>query len=146
MERLTTSSKKYECRCDKCYLEDWVYDQTGKYIDCEGCPMMKYVNKLADYEDAEEDGCLHRTQIAIGQTVYTNFAMSGWYLRDKDRPYKAKVVFIGLNDSKEMEFGFFNIAYEKLGCMMQFRFSDIGKSVFLTYEEAEQNLAEMQEE
>ena len=98
------------------------------------------MEQLKAYEDAEEQGLLHRTQVAIGQTVYTNFAMSGWYLRDKDRPYKAKVVFIGLNDSEEMGGGFFNIAYEKLGCMMQFRFSDIGKSVFLTKEEAEREL------
>ena len=95
------------------------------------------VDKLASYEDAEEQGLLQRTPVAIGQTVYTNFAMRGWYLRDKDRPYKAKVVFIGLNDSKEDGGGFFNISYEKLGCMMQFRFSDIGKGVFLAKEEAQ---------
>lgn len=107
------------------------------------CGFYKAIEKLYAYEDAEEQGLLHRTQVAIGQTVYTNFAMRGWYLRDKDRPYQAKVVFIGLNDSEEMGGGFFNIAYEKLGCMMQFRFSDIGKSVFPTKEEAERALAEM---
>lgn len=103
------------------------------------------VDKLAAYEDAEEEGLLHRTPVAIGQTVYTNFAMSGWYLRSKDRPYKAKVVFIGLNISKEDGGGFFNIAYERLGCMMQFRFSDIGKGVFLTAEEAKSALQKFRE-
>ena len=103
------------------------------------------IDKLAEYEDAEENGFLHRTPVAIEQTVYTNFAMKGWYLRSKERPYQAKVVFIGLNKSKEDSGGFFNIAYEKLGCMMQFRFSDIGKSVFLTREEAEQALQKLQE-
>lgn len=92
--------------------------------------------KLAEYEEAEEKGLLHRTKVAIGQTVYTDFAMRGWYLRDAAKPYQAKVVFIGLNNSEEMGGGFFNVAYEKQGCMMQFRFSDIGKSVFLTKEEA----------
>jgi hypothetical protein len=104
------------------------------------------INKLAEYEDAEEAGLLHKTHVAIGQTVYTNFAMRGWYLRDAARPYHAKVVFIGLNDVEAEGGGFFNISYEKLGCMMQFRFSDIGKSVFLTKEEAEAALQKKQEE
>ena len=54
MSRLTDESKKYECRCKECYLESWVYEQTKKYICCDGCPMMQYVNKLADYEDKYE--------------------------------------------------------------------------------------------
>lgn len=128
---------------------DYIHDEQGRAFTyypihfCGDCYIGEVIDKLAEYEDAEEKGRLHRTQVAIGETVYTNFAMSGWYLRDKDRPYKAKVVFIGLNESEEMGGGFFNIAYEKLGCMMQFRFSDIGKSVFLTKEEAEKKLAEM---
>lgn len=79
----------------------------------------------------------------VGDTVYTNLAMRGWYYRDKDRPYSAKVVFIGLNNFEEMGGGLFNVAYEKDGNMLQFRFSDIGKTVFLTKEEAEQKLKEL---
>lgn len=104
---------------------------------------MELLDELKAYRDAEEQGLLYRTKVAIGQTVYTNIAVSGWYLRCKDRPYKAKVVFMGLNDSEEMGGGFFNVEYEK-GYMMAFNFSDIGKSVFLTREEAERALAEMQ--
>lgn len=81
--------------------------------------------------------------VKVGDTVYTNFAMRGWYFRDKDRPYSARVCFIGLNDSEEMGGGLFNVVYGKHDNMMQFRFSDIGKSVFLTKEEAEQHLATM---
>ena len=73
------------------------------------------VDKLAAYEDAEESGLLHKTDVAIGQTVYTNFTMKGWYLRDAARPYHAKVVFIGLNDVEEEGGGFFNISYKKQG-------------------------------
>ena len=78
--------------------------------------------------------------VNVGDTVYTNFAMRGWYLRDKDRPYSARVCFIGLNNAKEMGGGLFNVVYGKHENMMQFRFSDIGKSVFLTKEEAEEDL------
>lgn len=80
----------------------------------------------------------------IGDTVYTNISMQGWYFRSKNRPYSAKVVFIGLNDSKEMGYGFINVLYnDRTGCMYQFNFADIGKFVFLTREKAEQALKEV---
>lgn len=77
------------------------------------------------------------TPIKVGDTVYTNLAMRGWYFRKNDRPYSARVCFIGLNNSEEMGGGFFNVVYGKHESMMQFRFSDIGKSVFISKEEAE---------
>lgn len=77
----------------------------------------------------------------VGDIVYTNFARQGWYLKNKDKPYSGKVVFIGLNDSKEMGFGFINVLYnDRNGCVYQFNFSDIGKIVFITREEAENHL------
>lgn len=76
----------------------------------------------------------------VGDVVYTNFAMQGWYYRDKDRPYSAKIVFMGLNNSEEMGGGLINVLFKKNGNMMQFRFSDIGKTVFHTREEAEKAL------
>ena len=72
----------------------------------------------------------------IGDSLWTNFSMSGWYLREKDKPYQVRVVFIGLNGSDEMGGGFVNVLYEKNGNMMQFNFSDIGKNIFYTKEEA----------
>ena len=74
----------------------------------------------------------------VGDTVYTNTAMQGWYYREKDRPYKARIVFVGVNDSEEMGYGFINVMFDKDQNMLQFRISDIGKTVFLTREEAEQ--------
>ena len=67
----------------------------------------------------------------IGDTVYTNCRMQGWYFREKDKPYKAKIVFIGLNGVDN----FMNIDFGN-GHMLQFPFSQIGKTVFLTEEEA----------
>lgn len=78
----------------------------------------------------------------VGQTVYTSVFMRGWYFRQKDKPYTAKIVFIGLNSSEEMGGGFFNVLYEKNDYMFSFRFADIGKTVFLTREEAEKALKE----
>lgn len=55
----------------------------------------------------------------------------GWYLRENNKPYKAKVVFIGINGVDN----FFNVQYES-GNMWEFKFSDIGNTVFLNPHEA----------
>lgn len=73
----------------------------------------------------------------VGDTVYTNVSMQGWYMRMKARPYKAKIAFIGINGTDN----FINVTFEN-GNMLQFKFSDFGKTVFLTREEAEKALAE----
>ena len=82
----------------------------------------------------------------LGDTLYTNFSMSGQYLRAKDRPYSVKVVFIGINSSPEMGGGFVNVEYEKNGHMFSFTFADFGKRVFLTRKEAKKALKEMERE
>ena len=76
----------------------------------------------------------------VDDTVYTNLSMQGWYYRTKDRPYKARIVFIGVNSSEKMGCGYINVLFEKGHNMMQFELSEIGKSVFLTREEAERAL------
>ncbi len=92
-------------------------------------------SKLKKYEDAEESGLLLRLPCKVGDTVWTNLAWNGWYLRESKMPYAANVVFIGLNDSEKMGGGIINVS-DKKGHMMQFTFADIGKTVFLTCEEA----------
>lgn len=99
------------------------------------------VCKLADYEDAEEQGLLLRLPVAIGQTVYTNHSMQGWYCRSSKRPYEAEVVYIGLNHCEESGGGYINISFKgKKGYMLSFTFREIGITWFLTKEEAEQAL------
>lgn len=93
--------------------------------------------RLQELVKAEKDGRLVVLPCKVGDKVWTNLAMSGWYLRDKDRPYSARVVFVGLNDSDKMGRGLINVVYGKHDNMMQFSFSEIGKTVFLTEEEAE---------
>lgn len=112
-------------------------DNELRYVDDER------VERLADYLIAYG---VTVTPVKIGDTVYTNLAMQGWYLRKKDRPYDAKVVFIGLNGSEEMGGGLFNVVCDNGEHMWQFSFSDIGNTVFLNKEEAEAILSESQEE
>lgn len=95
--------------------------------------------ELEHYEGLKEQGRMIELPCKVGDAVWTNLSISGWFLRQKDRPYEARVVFIGLNDSKDMGYGYINVLYRN-GNMFTFDFSDIGKSVFLTREEAEKAL------
>lgn len=110
---------------------------TGKY--CRGnFEATACIEKLAEYEDLEEQGKLLKLPCAVGDTIYTNCSMQGWYFRKENRPYMAKVVFIGFNG----EDNYINVDF-KNGRMLQFKFSDIGKTVFLIREEAEAALKAM---
>lgn len=90
--------------------------------------------RLNMYENLEEQDRLIKLPCTIGDTLYTNFAVQGWYFREKNKPYEIKVVFIGINGVDN----FINVAYEN-GNMLQFNFSDIGKRIFITREEAEKH-------
>lgn len=94
--------------------------------------------RLKEYEDLEEQGKLLKLPCAVGDTVYTNTSRQGWYFRKEKRPYEAKVVFIGINGAEN----FINVDFGN-GRMFKFRFSDIGKTVFLIKEEAEAALEQL---
>jgi len=96
--------------------------------------------RLKYYEDLEEQGKLLKLPCAVGDTVYTNHSMKGWYFREKGRPYAAEVVFIGINSTG----GFINVEIGA-GHMTQFQISDLGKRFFLTRKEAEAALKEVGE-
>lgn len=109
-------------------LEDIASKTDDDCRDCEGdCVRCAYEN-IADHLLANK---CHSFPCDIGDTVYTNCRMQGWYFREKDKPYEAKIVFIGLNGVDN----FMNVDFGN-GRMLQFPFSQIGKAVFLTEEEA----------
>lgn len=128
MERL-----KFE-ECKNC--RDWsgcivnCMDTCGKPIDA--------LKEFNTYKTLEEQGNLLKLPCAVGETVYTNTAIQGWHLKKKDRPYEVKVVFIGINGADNC----MHVAYDN-GCMSQFWFSEMGKTIFLTREEAETALKEL---
>lgn len=101
----------------------------------------KALNKLAGYEDLEEQGKLLKPPCAVGDTIYTNYSMQGWYFRKEKKPYAAKIVFIGINGADN----YINADFGN-GYMLQFKFSDIGKKFFLTKREAEQALKDLEGE
>ena len=139
MERLTMTSEKGGVA--------FTFDLDINCRPSEAMKILKLAEKLKVYEDAEEQGLLLRLPVAIGQTVYTNHSMQGWYCRSSKRPYEAEVVYIGLNNCEESGGGYINISFKgKKGYMLSFTFREIGITWFLTKEEAEQALAEMKGE
>nr|DAG47058.1 MAG TPA: hypothetical protein [Caudoviricetes sp.] len=100
----------------------------------------KVLTKLADYEDAEEQGLLVRLPCKVGDTVWDN---------DFGHPvsYEINAFSYGYCDSyvepnieDEIIFYYENYNGSITGA---FPMSEIGKSVFLTRDEAEKKLEEM---
>lgn len=124
VDRQIGNPNRWECECSRCDKPN------GWKNEC--------VKKLEEYEIEEEQGRIVVLPLKVGQCVYTNHSMTGWYMRKSERLYLGRVVFIGLNG----EDPYFNIIFGE-GKMLRYKFSDIGKTVFLTKEEAERALKEM---
>ena len=55
MKRLTRKADTYPCRiADGCPIEDWVLELGCEGDICGTCPVEKYINTLAMYEDMVE--------------------------------------------------------------------------------------------
>ena len=102
-----------------------------KYTNCDGgyCA----IEKLAAYEDAEEQRLLIRLPCKVGDTVYVptrNFVS------------ELRIILISIERDNVFFYWILNTGiYPNLN---GFTASDIGKMVFFTYEEAEAKLAEME--
>lgn len=115
----------------KCFCDN--YTLSG----CWECPVGKAIEKLADYEDLEEQGLLMRLPVKIGDMIWDN---------DFGHPvsYKIKAFSYGFCDSYvepniEDEIIFYYESYTR-SIAGAFPMSEIGKTVFLTREEAEKKL------
>lgn len=101
------------------------------------------IEKLADYEDLEEQGLLVRLPIKIGSTVWdNNFGYP--------QSYEIKAYSYGYCDSyveSDIEDQII-LYYENYSGSITgaFPMSEIGKTVFLTREEAKKKLEEMKNE
>nr|DAN01928.1 MAG TPA: hypothetical protein [Caudoviricetes sp.] len=99
----------------------------------------KAIKKLADYEDLEEQGLLVRLPCKVGDTVWD--IDTGY-----PEPYKITAFSYGCHDL--VGFGCDDdITFYYTSCRRQtagaFLLSEIGRTVFLTREEAEKKLKEM---
>ncbi|MCI5892731.1 MAG: hypothetical protein MRZ66_04945 [Clostridiales bacterium] len=110
------------------------------YENCQECSIEnKICQKLADYEDAEENGLLVRLPCKPGDTVYVIYC---GYVTSA----KVMAVYIdcigGMFDLKIKANTENSIVFENIIDGDNYAFNDIGKTVFLNREEAEQALEE----
>ena len=129
MERLTQKSDKMI----------WLKDQGLKIEPCEmnahHCRMI--LEKLAEYEDLEEQGLIVRFPCKIGDTVYRVNAGA----KQPIIPMTvSEIHFLCYKNERAVRFD--AIGKEDMGESC-YRLEDIGKIVFLTREEAEKKLEEM---
>ncbi len=97
------------------------------------------ITKLADYEDAEEQGLLLKLSCKVGDRVYTCF--KNYY--NEIRTVEAKRIELG-------NFSLGNVRYlvepiGRRGSLFRYYERDFGKTVFLTREAVEQALNERME-
>lgn len=100
--------------------------------------LTEIIEKLGNYEDAEEQGLLMRLPCKVGDTVY--FA-------HHDRVISSEVLSVKYHAEAE-NYGVFireRLTVDVEGILAEINFCDIGKTVFLTREEAEAKLKEMRE-
>lgn len=133
MERLT---ERYKDSIANTVLIKECVDKLCKDIcddiecDCSKCELEKALEKLADYEDLEEQGLLVRLPCKVGDDLYC--IVNG-------EVKKLKVHSFGVPD-----FEIIDIEFKYVDGFKIVRFvGEVGKTVFLTREEAEKKLDEM---
>lgn len=124
----------------------WFKDTENNDMWCEPCEMSVHnvrmaLAKLADYEDAEEQGLILRLPCKVGDKVYQiseNFI----------EPCTVETIFLGkYRDRNGNWCNMAEIYYDRDDCpyvSTEMYFTDIGETVFLTETEAEAKLKEME--
>ena len=123
----------------KCFCDN--YTLSG----CWECPVGKAIEKLADYEDAEEQGLLVRLPCKVGDTLWELcLCDDGNY---KIFPMIVKTISeYGTLRQVKKDKTIWNIYAESDYTYMYKSFADFGKTVFSIKEEAEKKLEEMKNE
>ena len=119
------------CECFECngYDEEFAKENMCKYLNTsrDKCLDRNIYNKLVEYEDLEEQGLLLKLPCKVGDKIYQ---IEDNYIYEFD----AKSIDI----RKENEEYIFCIEYG------DYKLDDIGKTVFLTKEEAEKELKRLE--
>lgn len=133
MERLTKISEAGNAYYPKCF-EEPCYGM-GECLDDNCSLMIDACKKLAEYEQLEEQGLLVRLPCKVGDTVYvpTSVLVS---------EFKITAIFCDIQGTY-FYWLFYCGIYERTNGFSE---RDIGKTVFLTREEAEKELEELKNE
>lgn len=112
--------------------------------NCSKCELEKALEKLATYEDLEEQGLLARLPCKVGDMVWDNdFGYPESYeIKAFSYGYCDSYVEPGIGIEDEIIFYYENYTHS-ISITGAFPMSEIGKTIFLTREEAEKKLKEM---
>ena len=131
MERLTQINGNNEVYC---IVDD-------KKIVVENIDMLKICQRLKLYEDLDEQGLLLRLPCKVGDTIYVNGILGVGEVEE----YKViRVDYHSNLATKRSEFYIEALLVSNSENSIGFYDKEIGKTVFLTQEEAEQKLKEME--
>lgn len=136
MNRLTDN--KIKCMADFCEAQDCVN------YESDGCCSYERYQRLAEYEDMEEQGLLVRLPCKLGDTVYV--IHKGDYNHNW-KPYVNEMCVVEINhkcdrNGKDIEWGL--VLYSIInGTSTRYKISNNGKTIFLTREAAEKALEEV---
>ena len=146
MERLTEDSVTGETYIKQC-ASSCPYD--GDFCGTDECPVLNAVaDKLGEYEQSEEQGLFVRLPCKVGDTVWvvtSPINVFGYDEYDGDAEYEVYESFLS-SVSYYASGEQFRI-YAKVTnsfIVAYFRECDFGESIFLTREDAEKKLEEMQ--
>ena len=121
-------------------LVEGLYTFKGKVEDCENDYFISVQEKLREYEYLEDNGLLLQLPCKVGDTVY--YISDGFI-----EPCTVEVIFLADYTDKYGNISYMaEIHFDREDCpyvSTEIYFTDIGKTVFLTQAEAEQNLKEM---
>lgn len=142
MERLTYRDKKGEAHLHCYQMCADAHEDCNTAYEVDRCQRYVAFRKLADYEDAEEQGLLLRLPCKVGDKLYYTDS------------YYNVVVPVRLNEVITQFVGINNYAYQYNCCSFdgcgdiyeeyEFDNNDFGKTVFLTKKEAKAKLKEME--
>lgn len=149
MQRLT---KKQSAGYDLIEMKGlWcdLYCNEQSVYTCKDCAIDKAIQKLAEYEDLEEQGLLLRLPCKVGTRIYKIV----YYLDREfcgccidDYGYDCKCKYYDDENDTCLNKIIDNERYEIISKQFNFdMISNFGKTVFLTKEEAEAKLKEMEE-
>ena len=138
MERLTEKNAAGNYFYPKCFEK---CDGLGASSKCDNCEIMTSIcEKLGKYEDSEEQGRLIKLPCKVRDTVY--YISEGFI-----EPCTVETIFISDYTDKYGNCSYMaEIHFDREDCpyvSTEIYFTDFGKTVFLTQEEAEQKLKEM---
>ena len=143
MKRLTLSTKIPSVLCPLfTALEDDNEYCQSQNADCLCCELGEQLIKLAEYEDAEEQGLLIRLPCKVGDVIYrinkgARYPVIALVVTEiRQKALKSGKVILKIICSDD-------IAVKTNGCLVYYP-EEIGKKIWLTREEAEAALAEME--